>query len=68
MIAEKFDVLFTFDKNLRFQQNFSKYPILVLVLDAEDNTYITLKELVPQIKVFLNDPLIPGSTLINGKT
>ncbi len=41
MSDENFDVLFTFDKNLQLQQNFSKYPLTVLILNAEDNTYIT---------------------------
>ena len=34
MLAEGFDALITIDKNLKFQQNFSKYPIPVLVLAA----------------------------------
>ena len=42
MIENNFDVLMTFDKNMRYQQNFSKYSIPVFVLNAEDNSYITL--------------------------
>jgi predicted nuclease of predicted toxin-antitoxin system len=34
MLADNFDALLTFDKNLQHQQNFSKYPIAVLVLTA----------------------------------
>jgi len=37
MIANSFDVLITFDKNLRHQQNFARYPIAVLVLNTWDN-------------------------------
>ncbi len=68
MIQENFDALFTFDKNLQFQQNFRKYPIAVIVLNAEDNAYLTLRELVPQIKVILNKHLPTGPTEIKART
>ena len=64
MLDEEFDVLFTFDKNLQFQQNFRTYPIAVIVLNAPDNAYITLKELVPQIKKALTMTLPAGPTEI----
>lgn len=57
MLEEGFDALLTFDKNLQFQQNFKKYPIAVVVLNARDNVYTTLKELIPQIKNVLNKEL-----------
>jgi hypothetical protein len=41
MLEEGYNVLHTFDKNLQFQQNFLKYPIAVIVLNAQDNAYIT---------------------------
>ena len=50
LLAENFEVLLTFDKNLQHQQNFEKFPISVLVLNAIDNTYETLQKLVPKIK------------------
>lgn len=37
-----FDALLTFDKNLQYQQNFVKYTIAVIVLNAPDNSYSTL--------------------------
>lgn len=61
MIDDGFDVLFTFDKNLQYQQNFQKYKLPVIVLNASDNAYITLKLLVPQIKVILQGNLNSGS-------
>jgi predicted nuclease of predicted toxin-antitoxin system len=64
MISQSFDVLITFDKNLQYQQNFSKYQLPVIVLDAVDNTYITLKSLVPSIKKILNLPLKAGPIII----
>ncbi|EMR01175.1 DUF5615 family PIN-like protein [Cesiribacter andamanensis] len=50
LVADTFDALLTFDKNLQHQQNFNTYTIPVLVLNAPSNTYLTLKELVPNIK------------------
>ena len=64
MISANFDALITFDKNLHYQQNFQKYSIPVLVLNASDNSYLTIQRLVPKIRTALNDVLLPGSTNI----
>lgn len=64
MIGESFEAFFTFDKNLQHQQNFRKYSIPVLVLNADENTYATLQKLVPAIKEVLMQPLSPGPTEI----
>lgn len=55
MLDEGFDALLTFDKSIQYQQNFEKHPIAVIILNAEDNTYLTLKSIVPQIKELLSD-------------
>lgn len=68
MLKEGFEVLLTFDKNLQYQQNFEEYPISVLVLNAEDNTYLTLKSLVPHIRELLNQNLKKGSTEVAAKS
>lgn len=60
MLAQDFDVLLTFDRNMQYQQNFQKYPIAVLVLVAADNTYKTLRELVPDVLELLSKPLQSG--------
>jgi hypothetical protein len=60
MLAEKFDVLITFDQNLEHQQNFETYPITVFVLIAKNNTYQLLSELLPNIKTELNKILLKG--------
>lgn len=65
MIENSFDVLLTFDKNLQYQQNFEKYSIPVIVLDAPDNTYNTLLELVPEVRKLLNKDLKPGPTIVS---
>jgi hypothetical protein len=60
LTENKFDALLTFDKNLQYQQNFTKYTITVIVLNAPDNSYSTLKELVQKIKDVLTTDLKPG--------
>ncbi|MCU0367850.1 MAG: hypothetical protein MUF39_03360 [Cyclobacteriaceae bacterium] len=62
LIENSFDALLTFDKNLQYQQNFTRYIISVIVLNASDNSYSTLKELVPKVKEILATPLQPGPT------
>jgi hypothetical protein len=66
LIENKFDALLTFDKNLQYQQNFNRYTIAVLVLNAPDNTYLTLKAFVPKIKVVLEQTLAPGPHEVTG--
>jgi len=61
LVQNKFDALLTFDRNLQYQQNFAKYTISVLVLTASDNSYLTLKKLVPKIKETLSTGLKTGS-------
>jgi predicted nuclease of predicted toxin-antitoxin system len=64
LIQEDFQVLITFDKNLEFQQNFSKLPITVLTIKAEDNTYLTLKNYISSIKKILKENLKPGIRVV----
>lgn len=64
-MKENFQVLITFDKNLEYQQNFSKFPIIVLTINAEDNTYLTLKEFVLTIRKKLKENLNPGVQIID---
>lgn len=59
-----FDALRTFDKNIRFQQNFAKYDLPVLVLDAEDNTYGTLQPLMRNVLEALAGTVAPGPRVI----
>ena len=45
MLADSFDALLTFDKNLQFQQNFTKYTLTVFVLSAPINNHTELTKL-----------------------
>lgn len=65
MISEKFDVLITFDKNLQYQQNFSKYSLPVLVLNVKNNTYLDLQVLMLKTLMILDQPLNPGGFVIS---
>lgn len=60
LVEYKFDALITFDKNLKHQQNFKKYPITVFVLSARINKYSVLTHLSPQISGILRKPLPIG--------
>ena len=59
MLAEGFDALFTFDKNLQHQQNFITYPITVFILHASLNSYEQIYPLIPAIKKILNQHPLP---------
>ena len=63
-IEDSFDALLTFDKNLQYQQNFSKYTITVFVLSASINSYEELTKLTPQVKEHLNKPVLPAGAII----
>ena len=64
MLNDGFDALITFDKNLRHQQNFVKYPIAVVVLNAFGNAFPFLEPLIPLLRERLNQPLPSGPTII----
>lgn len=50
LLAEnKFDCWIVVDKNIPYQQNVSKFPCLVIVLDVFRNTLTYLQPLVPQL-------------------
>ncbi len=60
LLDNNFDALITFDKNLQYQQNFNKYKLPVIVLNAQDNTYATLKNFSQKIIDILEKPLQAG--------
>jgi hypothetical protein len=60
MLSENFDALLTFDRNLKYQQNFKKYSIPVIILNAPDNSFLTLSRLKERILKLLEKELAPG--------
>jgi hypothetical protein len=65
MLSEGFEVFISGDKNIPYQQNFQKYPIPVLVLDAVDNTYETIRLFGPKIEELLEVDLFAGPNVIS---
>ncbi len=61
LVENSFDAIFTFDKNLQHQQNFSKYSITVFVFTGTTNQYSELTKLTPKVKEYLD-----GGTLSTG--
>lgn len=64
MLANGFDALLTFDKNLQHQQNFKKYTLTVFVLNAEINQYEVLTKLSNQVRIFLARTNMPTGPII----
>ena len=64
LLENEFDALFTFDKNLSYQQNFSKYTITVFILNASINSYTELTKLSDKIRVYLSHPPLPKGPII----
>jgi hypothetical protein len=64
LLDNSFDALLTYDKNLQYQQNFSKYTLTVFVLTAKINQYIELTKLTPKIKDYLNKKQMPIGPII----
>jgi predicted nuclease of predicted toxin-antitoxin system len=63
LAAKGFDAFITVDKNLPYQQNTSKLPVAVLVLDAASNELPYLLPLVPALEEALVN-LKPGDVLL----
>ena len=64
MIAEHFDALLTFDKNIQYQQNFKKYPICIFVLSAKNNSYSELNKLSKKINTILQKEILKQGSIV----
>ena len=64
LLENGFDALLTFDKNLRYQQNFARYTITVFVLTARINQYEELTKLTLKIKAHLLGHPLPAGPII----
>ncbi|AMJ65878.1 DUF5615 family PIN-like protein [Hymenobacter sp. PAMC 26628] len=64
MVADEFQALLTFDKNLQHQQNFKKYTLTVFVLNAPINTYAVLTNLSGKVRQKLSQDSLPIGPII----
>lgn len=55
MTLEGFDAFITIDKNLQYQQNISKFPITLFILDAPNTKIGTLLPYIENLKLVLNE-------------
>jgi hypothetical protein len=53
LASKSYDVFITVDRNLHFQQNFSRFDIAVLVLAAQTNRLADLRPLAPSVLIEL---------------
>ena len=57
MVEERFDILLTSDKSLRFQQNLSSFHLQVVILITYDNRLKALVERIDEIEKVRNEAL-----------
>jgi len=65
MFEFSFDLLVTLDKGLEYQQNFTKYPIPILVLKVQRSDYEFLLPLIEKIRTHFATKLPEGVTTIS---
>lgn len=63
MISQQYTHLVTFDSNISFQQNFTQYPIPVIVILAYSNNYEVIMEVFDDLLKLLNDA-VTGPNII----
>ena len=49
LVKERFEILLTADKNMQYQQNLKKIPIVLIVLKVKMNIYPVIQLMVPNI-------------------
>lgn len=64
LIEHKFELLITLDKGIEHQQNFTAYPVPILLLTVKSSRYEFLLPLVDQIRQLLLTDLPAGITKI----
>lgn len=52
-VDNRFDILLTIDKNMRFQQNIEKYPLSVVILNSFSSKVEELIEFLPNFRIML---------------
>ena len=58
-----FDALVTMDKNLQHQQNLSRFPIVIIVLEVFDSKFEVVQQLVPRLLARLRENITPSSII-----
>lgn len=56
MRLNSFDALVTFDKNLPYQQNISRFPIAIIVLEVLDSKYEVVQKLILRLALWEKIP------------
>jgi predicted nuclease of predicted toxin-antitoxin system len=64
LISENFDCLVTLDKNLEFQQNFSKYNLPVIILKPQNIRIETLHGFADKIENLSKENLKAGVNIV----
>ncbi len=67
MMNEEFTHLITFDSQLSSQQNFEKYPILVIIIIAPFNSYDILMEMVEEIVMTVQTAVVGANMVLYQK-
>ena len=60
LASQQFDVFFTVDRNLAFQQKLENFAVAVLVLYAKTNRLADLRPLIPNLLAAI-ESAIPGT-------
>ncbi|MEK7256668.1 MAG: DUF5615 family PIN-like protein [Bacteroidota bacterium] len=55
-----FEVLLTFDRNMQYQQNLQAAGLMIVLLKAADNAYLTLQPLMLEVLKILSQGFQPG--------
>lgn len=64
ILEHEINALLTFDKNLQYQQNFTKYPVTVFVLVASKNTYADLTNLSKIVLQRIQNSNLPSGPVV----
>ena len=64
LLTAGFEVFITGDRKMRYEQNWRRYPIPVLVLSAPDNKYESYLPFIPQVLALLETGAAPGPTVL----
>jgi hypothetical protein len=65
MVLSGFDAFVTIDKNLRHQQNISRFPIMIFVLDSPNNRIDTLQPYIKKLNELLDMPSTSQVTVVS---